>query len=446
MELPRHPEPAPIASLEARLAEAEEQLAEARETLRAIHSGEVDAVVVSGLDGDQVFTLQGAETPYRFLVEEMNEGALLLAPDGTVLYGNARFASLAGMPLERVAGSAWGTFFAAAEQSRLATLLRAAKLGGVREEFQLLGQGGSIRPVLLSLSSMSRERVEGFAVIVTDLTERKAAEEAVHAANAKLREMVAELEHFSHSITHDMRAPLRAMHSFAGLMEEEWAESATFQMPLLRRIRVAAERMDALILDSLNYAKAVREDLPLEPVQLSKLLRELLDTYPNLHPDQAEIQISGKTPLVLGNRAGLTQCFSNLLENAVKFVRPGCKPHVRIWAELVGDAECGARNEAAGERPPVSANPHSDAGQSAIRNPQSPISWVRVWVEDNGIGISQNIQTRIFDMYQRGTNDYEGTGIGLAIVRKVVQRMHGRVGVNSEPGKGSQFWVELRAA
>ena len=176
MEAPSHLEPTQASALEARLAEAEAQLAEARETLQAIHSGEVDAVVVSGREGEQVFTLQGAESPYRFLVEEMNEGALLLAPDGTVLFANARFASLACLPLERVAGSAWGCFFAAAEQFRLAALLEMAKLGGVREEFLLLSKGGSVRPVQLSLSSMSRERVEGYSVIVTDLTERKEAE------------------------------------------------------------------------------------------------------------------------------------------------------------------------------------------------------------------------------------------------------------------------------
>ena len=114
--------------------------------MQAIHSGEVDAVVVAGVEGDQVFTLQGAETPYRFLVEEMNEGALLLTPDGTVVFANARFATLAGLPLERVAGSAWGCFFPAAEQSRLAALLETAKLGGVREEFLLLAKGGAVRP------------------------------------------------------------------------------------------------------------------------------------------------------------------------------------------------------------------------------------------------------------------------------------------------------------
>ena len=128
-----------------------------------------------------------------------------------------------------------------------------------------------------------------------------------------------------------------------------------------------------------------------------------------MHPDNADIRLEGDLPVVLGNEALVTQCFSNLLANAVKFVAPGVKPRVRVRAEV--------REGTA-----------------------------RIWVEDNGIGISKDAQGRLFGMFQRLVRGYEGTGIGLAIVRKVVQRMGGRVGVESEEGKGSRFWVELRAA
>jgi signal transduction histidine kinase len=111
--------------------------------------------------------------------------------------------------------------------------------------------------------------------------------------------------------------------------------------------------------------------------------------------------------MVMANEAGLTQCFSNLLGNAVKFVPPGQTPQVHIWAERRED-------------------------------------WTRIWVADKGIGIPPLMLPRIFDMFSRGSNSYEGTGIGLALVRKVVQRMGGKLGVESEEGKGSRFWVELK--
>lgn len=254
-----------------------------------------------------------------------------------------------------------------------------------------------------------------------DITERKRADELlqsqaklleklVQERTAKLQDTINELEHFSYAIVHDMRAPLRALQGFAGLLEEDCAGCPrTRNLDYFRRIQAAAKRMDQLITDSLSYSKTVREELPLRPVELAELLESLLETYPNLQPDKADIQIEGPLPSVLGNEAALTQCFSNLLGNAVKFVPPGAKPQVRVRAEPRGNR-------------------------------------VRVWVADNGIGIPEGFQQRLFTMFQRATGQYEGTGIGLAIVRKVVHRMGGEVGVESELGQGSRFWVELKTA
>jgi signal transduction histidine kinase len=139
------------------------------------------------------------------------------------------------------------------------------------------------------------------------------------------------------------------------------------------------------------------------------LLRDLLETYPNLSPERADISLEKSLPSVMGNEALLTQCFANLLGNAVKFVAPDVRPRVRVRAESAND-------------------------------------FVRIWIEDNGIGVPPHAHERLFKMFQRLTTGYEGTGIGLAIVRKVVERMEGRVGVQSEPGKGSRFWVELKPA
>lgn len=243
-------------------------------------------------------------------------------------------------------------------------------------------------------------------------------EKIVARRTAKLQETVDELEHFSYAIVHDLRAPLRAMQGFAELIEEDTAPVGLPDLTreYLRRIKKAANRMDQLITDALNYSKAAQNEFGLERINLHALVRDLVDTYPNLQRDRADIVIE-PIPDVLGNEAALTQCVSNLLGNAVKFVKPGTRPLIRIWSEDY--------------RPTTNPEP-------------LPCKFIRVWVEDNGIGIPKDAQARVFRMFERATTEHEGTGVGLAIVRKVAQRMGGDVGVESEPGQGSRFWVVLQ--
>lgn len=254
----------------------------------------------------------------------------------------------------------------------------------------------------------------GLAGSSQDITERKAfleeLERLVEERTARLQDLVGELEHFSYTITHDMRAPLRSMRGFSELLLDLANDPAGWQGAphFAKRILVAAERMDLLITDALNYSKAVRQELPLQPVDTAALLESMLDTYPEFQPSRAKIRVQGKLPVVQGNQAALTQCFSNLLGNAVKFVRSGETPDIRIGSE------------------------------------ELPGGWVRILFEDKGIGISPQMLPHIFKMFSRGTSAYEGTGIGLALVNKVVQRMGGRVGVESQEGQGSRFWVELK--
>ncbi len=233
-------------------------------------------------------------------------------------------------------------------------------------------------------------------------------EQTVQQRTARLSETVVELERFSYSITHDMRAPLRAIRSFSELLVAEncLAGCSAQGLEYLKRIMSAASRMDSLIVDALNFAKLVKGECALESVDVGALLSDILGSYPNLQAHQGEIHLEGEFPVVQGNEAALTQCFSNLLDNALKFVPVGKEPRVRVWAE---------------ERDGL----------------------IRIWFEDNGIGIPKDWQERIFKMFEK-VNVGEGTGIGLALVHKAAERMGGAVGVESEEGKGSRFWIELR--
>ncbi|MGZ5543142.1 MAG: sensor histidine kinase, partial [Limisphaerales bacterium] len=165
------------------------------------------------------------------------------------------------------------------------------------------------------------ETTEALRAAEKELKQHAAKLEATVAERtAKLRDSVAELEHFSYTITHDMRAPLRSMQGFAELLDEQYGKQFDETgRDFLRRIVQAASRMDRLIIDSLNYSKAVRNEFIPENVAPGRLLRGIVDSYPQFQPPCAEIELAEQFPTVCANEAGLTQCFSNVLSNAVKF-------------------------------------------------------------------------------------------------------------------------------
>ena len=228
----------------------------------------------------------------------------------------------------------------------------------------------------------------------------------------KLSQSNSELEAFCYSLSHDMRAPLRAIQSFTQIVLEERGDRIGAPgTDYLRKVISASERLDRLIQDVLAISRLSRQEIQLEPVALEELVRAIIQERPEWQPPKAEIRIEGPLLPVRAHVASLTQCLTNLLGNAVKFVPAGVVPMVRILTESLGE-------------------------------------WVRLWVVDNGIGIEPGEQARIFEMFNRlhSEKQYEGTGIGLAIVRKAMERMGGQVGVESQPGAGSRFWLQLPAA
>ncbi|MGO8931343.1 MAG: sensor histidine kinase [Limisphaerales bacterium] len=299
-------------------------------------------------------------------------------------------------------------------------------------------------------------------------------ERRVAERTASLEETISDLEDFSHSITHDLRAPLRAIRSFAQILGDECLACGRARaQDHIHRITSAAARMDKLIQDVLQYSRLARSELRLAPVNVQELLRGIIESYPAFQPPQVEIQIEEPLPRMQGNEAALTQCFSNLLGNAIKFVAPGTRPHVRVWAERVGNPKAETLNpnegrnpktEKGGEPLPVGVGqvPVADAqpplthDASQITQQVSPSRWplapcpsplpsVRLWFADNGVGIPKEAQQRIFKMFQRLDKSYDGTGVGLTVVRKAVEKMGGKVGLESEQGRGSRFWLELKA-
>jgi signal transduction histidine kinase len=278
------------------------------------------------------------------------------------------------------------------------------QLGAVARLYEAALTTAKQKTEALQMSEASLREAEGKLRQYADDLEKMVAQRT-----AKLQETIAELEAYSYSISHDLRAPLRAMEGYARVLLEEFQQKVGPDGKVyLDRIVNAAHRMDKLIQDILSYSQVTRLETASEPVDLDKLVHDIIEHYPNLNSVKGEIKIEGSLPMVMAPEALLTQCIANLLNNAVKFVADGTQARVRIRAET-----------------------HD--------------SDVRLWVEDNGIGIAPEYKTRIFGVFERipGERPREGMGIGLAIVRKAVDRMGGTVGVESELGKGSRFWILL---
>jgi signal transduction histidine kinase len=237
-------------------------------------------------------------------------------------------------------------------------------------------------------------------------------ERRVKDRTASLVEMVRELDTFAYTVAHDLRTPIRAMQGLSNILIEDFTPRLGPEgRDLAQRIARAGERMDALIRDLLAYSRLSREEVVLGTVDLDRMLREILkEAEGEIAARGAEVRLEGSLPRVRGHEITLRQAVTNLVSNALKFTAPGERPRVRIRAER-------------------------EAGR------------VRLWVEDQGIGIAIEDQTRIFRVFERihAGDRYPGTGIGLAIVRRALERMHGRVGLESDAGKGSRFWVELEA-
>jgi signal transduction histidine kinase len=297
-------------------------------------------------------------------------------------------------------------------------------LTSTRLEFRMLN---SQREVVWLHSTLAFYQVGGrirlFGVGV-EITERRLAEEQLQIAHVQLekrieertdelRETVSQLEAFSYSLSHDMRAPLRSVHGFCEMLRDSLREKLSpFEQNLFERVMISTNRLDRMIQEVLHYSNVSRAAVELHPVELEQLVDSTIGDYPSLQERRDNIAISRPLLPVVGNEAFLSQCFFNLLSNALKFVPPGHEPQVSVQTERID-------------------------GQ------------VRVWVTDNGIGIKQEDQKRVFSIFQRfhkAPNLYEGTGLGLAIVAKAIERMGGSLGVESRVGIGSKFWFQLPAA
>ena len=449
------------------------QLDEAEETLRAIRSGEVDALLVAGVDGEQLLTLKGADV-YRILIEDMSEGALTMSAQGVILYANRRFAEMIKMPLEKGIGATIHPWIEPDSQQILQSLLSKGAGEKRREQLDLTASDGTRVPVYLSVSNLLLDEMpDSYCLVATDLTEQKRREEVIAASEKLTRELLAnaiqsrrellsvvedqkqaeeslrqlndeleekvaartaDLEHARHdaeaanqaksaflaSMSHEIRTPMNGVIGMIEVLQQSSLNSA--QMESANIIHDSAFALLAIINDILDFSKIEAGKLQIDSLQMSvaDVVEGACETI-----DQMALKKNVELTLftdpaipaaVIGDPGRLRQILVNLANNAIKFSSGQARQgKVSVRAVLIEST------------------------------PEQILLEFRV--TDNGIGMDEATQARLFTAFTQAdsstTRTYGGTGLGLAISGQLANIMGGKIAVQSEPGKGSMFSVRL---
>ena len=378
-----------------------------------VREGGVDGVLVGAEEFEQVFTLTDARRPYKSIVEGMSEGAITVSPRHVVLFANHRFAEMVGSTTSAIVGKPISKFLGPAVRREDVSALLAVEPGeSAQASVDLVGCSG-VMPVSLSASCLDVDGLLVRCLIATDLTSPKAHERMLERQMSELARSNSELEQFAYVASHDLSEPLRAIsgpisllaHKYQGQLDEDAEALITFAVD-------GCLRMQALIDGLLSVSRVGRLEGDFDDIDLNAVMDGVLIALgPMIDDAGATVTVEG-LPHLRADPTQMAQVLQNLVANAVKFVAPGTSPVVHVSATR----ESGA--------------------------------W-RIDVTDTGIGIPEAHRRRIFGIFKRlhGRAAYPGTGIGLALVEKIVERHLGTVGVEDNPqGVGSRFWFTLPQA
>ena len=413
------------------------QLNEATETIQAIRTGQIDALVVEGADGHELYTLKTADQTYRIFIETMNEGAVTLNKDGLILYCNSALAAIVELPLSKVIGLSFDQFIAPTDKAGFDMLFKGNWTDDRKIELTIRSDAGRLVPCQLSVTALELDGGICLSVILTDLTGQKETQQLLKANNEQLERANAALENsnqalnrsnsnlqqFAYVASHDLQEPLRKIQAFGDLLKTQHSTQIGTGLDYIERMQSAASRMSTLIKDLLTFSRISTRQDNSTPVPLSDVILPVLTDLEMVIEESGAVVELDQLPTVSGDPPQLGQLFQNLLSNALKFRRPNVPPRVRIRAQLVPARQL-----------PPSVKPVLQAA-----------AYYRIDVLDNGIGFDEKYADRMFQVFQRlhGKSQYPGTGIGLAICEKVVVNHGGAITASSQPGQGATFSVYL---
>ena len=367
--------------------------------------------------------LQASEAQYHRIVDTASEGIWGIGPDTRTVFVNNRMAEMLGYSAEKMLGRMLTDFMFDEDVPDHLTRMENRHLG-LSEHYECRYRRKNAQTVwtLVSASPIFNDehRFNGSFAMLTDITERKLAEEEIKVLNRELEQRVAartadleaankELEAFSYSVSHDLRSPLRAIDGFSRILLDDYADKLDNEgMRLLNVVRDNTSRMGQLIDDILKFSRTGRTEMSFTRIDMEELARKVFE---ELQPsvDHAKLQLEIATiPPVMGDRALMHQVFVNLLSNAIKFTRHRETAVIRVGGSIEGD--------------------------EAV-----------YFVQDNGAGFDMQYADKLFGVFQRlhSMNEFEGTGIGLAIVKRIITRHNGRVWAEGKVNGGATIYFAL---
>ncbi|WP_243751645.1 sensor histidine kinase [Niastella caeni] len=409
------------------LEETRRQLYEAREIIEAIRTGQVDALVVQNGSIHELYTLKTADHAYRVFIEKMTEGALTLSPNGIILYANSRFSDMIGLPLSTIIGLPFEQFIAENDRPFYRKLFKLSWKGDAKGEVDIFYKHHRT-PVQLSLTALELAEGTSLSIIITDLTLQKATQRKLEENNRQLEHLNHTLEDSNHDLqqfasvaSHDLQEPLRKIQIFSNLLRIKSADNLTNdEIAYLEKIIGSADRMKSLIIEILNYSRLSADDSEFLPTDLNLVLKELLEDFELLIADKKAKVLNYGLPVLEVNRGQIRQVFQNLISNALKFSKNDMPPVIEIRSKWLAD-------------------------KSFTSSEQETGPFCLLTISDNGIGFDEKYATIVFSLFQRlhPKDSFEGTGIGLAITKKIIEKHHGLIQVKSAVGVGTQFMIIL---
>ncbi|MBN1930490.1 MAG: PAS domain S-box protein [Desulfobacterales bacterium] len=377
-------------------------------------------------DGDDLEeNLWESEQLYNMLVETMTDGLIVRDKDGSIVFVNERLCQMWGRPKEELIGH-FMTDFLNEENRDVFEAQIAKRQQGIYEPYEIkwMLKDGQLITTIMSPKTIfgSDGNFKGSFAVVTDITARKEAEEALKKQAIELARSNSELEQFAYVSSHDLQEPLRKIQAFGERLRAICGDSINDQgRDYLARMQNAAKRMQVLINDLLTFSRVTTMAKPFKLVDLNQVLQAvLLNLELLIEQTKGRIEFD-ELPTITGDATQMRQLLQNLIGNALKFRRKDVTPVVKIQAQIFKS---------------VKKKTSENSSTSNV---------CQITIADNGIGFDEKYADRIFGVFQRlhARDVYEGTGIGLAICRKIVERHHGDIAAKSIPGKGSTFIVTL---